>query len=219
MGSTSWWSFLRPVPVDEERWVVVDVETTGLDPGTDELLAIAGVALRIDWVGGRAAIEPADSFEVVVQLDNPTLDRANILLHGIGMQRQREGVPPVPALDAFAAFVGKSPLLAFHAGFDEAVLRRTCKRHQGRALTNPWADIEFLCAASFGEVAAGGSLDHWMEHLGIECARRHQAAADAMAEAEILLRLWPRLSAECRSWADVARLSHAQRWLKARKVR
>jgi DNA polymerase-3 subunit epsilon len=36
-------------PVDERRWVVLDVETSGLDPRRDQLLAIAAIALQVDW--------------------------------------------------------------------------------------------------------------------------------------------------------------------------
>jgi DNA polymerase-3 subunit epsilon len=39
----------------------------------------------------------------------------------------------------------------------------------------------------------GRALDDWLTHFGIPCAQRHQAAADVLATAELLLRLWPEL--------------------------
>ena len=62
-----------------------------------------------------------------------------------------------------------------------------------------------MCAITYENVRAR-SLDEWMAHFGIGCAVRHQAAADAMAECE-LLRIWPRVAAECGSWRDVQRLA------------
>ena len=44
-----------------ERWVVVDTETSGLDPQRDALLAVGAVAVDAD------GIRVADSFEVVLQ--------------------------------------------------------------------------------------------------------------------------------------------------------
>ncbi|TWO70480.1 3'-5' exonuclease [Caenimonas sedimenti] len=207
------WRPARPARVDEARWVVVDLETTGLDPARDALVAIGAVAVRIDRVTRQASILPGDSFESIVRPEHLSADRANILLHGIGWQRQREGRPAGTALADFAAYVGASPLLAFHAAFDREVLQRALRSQRAPELANPWADIEFLCAVTFGEIP-GGTLDAWLEHFGLHCPRRHEATADALAEAELLLRVWPRLRAECAGWDDVVRLARRRQWLR-----
>ena len=36
-------------------------------------------------------------------------------------------------------------------------------------------------------------LDHWLKRQGIHCLIRHQAAADALATAELMLSLWPKV--------------------------
>ena len=194
-----------------ERWVVVDVETTGLDASRDRLLAIAALGLRVDWASQRLDIVLGDSFEVVLQQTGPT-DRANILLHGIGSQRQSEGMAPAQALQAFVDFVHSAPLMAFHSAFDATMLQRHHKRHLGSGLDNPWVDIADLCAVTHPEVRAT-SLDGWMAHFGIPCLARHQASADALVEGELLLRLWPRVLPECARWGDVVKLAGRRRWL------
>lgn len=203
----------RRAPVDERRWIVLDVEASGLDAARDRLLAIAAIALRI---GGRAPrIDLGDSFEVVLRHEGAAVDKANILLHGIGVGAQREGVDARAALEAFAAWVGSAPLIAFHAAFDATLIRRAMRSQIGRALPNPWLDLEPLAAVLQPEVRAR-SFDEWMTALGVHCAQRHQAAADTLATAELLLRLWP---AVCEhhaghSFAALQRLAAQRRWLR-----
>jgi DNA polymerase-3 subunit epsilon len=196
---------------EPSRWLMVDVETSGLDPARDRLLAIAAIGLKVDWEARRLSVVLADSFEVVLRQEAPS-GRDNILLHGIGVQRQKEGVPPPEALGAFAAFAGSAPLLAFHAAFDEALIGRHAREALGAVPPNRWLDIEHLCGVTHPEVRAR-SLDEWMAHFGIRCAARHQAIADTLAECDLLLRIWPRVARECAGWRDVERLAARHRWV------
>ncbi len=166
----------------------------------------------MDWAAGRLCITPGDSFEVVLRQSEVATAKDNILLHGIGQQRQREGVPMADGLRAFSRFAGSSPLLAFHAPFDQAMIGRHALAHLGEALTNPWVDIEQLCAVTHEKVRAR-ALDEWMAHFGIVCANRHQAAADTLAECELLLRIWPQMVRQCKRWRDVEKLAAQQRWI------
>ena len=197
--------------VNESRWVVLDVEASGLDPKRAHLLAIAAIALRVDWNYKRLEIDLGDSFEVFLRQQMPS-SRANIMLHGIGAQQQRDGVPAQRAMREFCAFIGNSPLLAFHSAFDRALIRRASLVELGAELPNPWIDIEQLCAVTHASSRAR-SLDEWMEQLAVTCAVRHQASADALAECDILQRLWGPVAAQCRNWQDVARMAASHRWI------
>lgn len=201
----------RRTAVDEARWLVVDVESSGLDAARDRLLAVAAIGLRVDWPRRRLAVALADTFEVVLRQDAAGT-RENILLHGIGVQQQREGVPAEQALRAFADFAGNAPLLAFHAAFDREMVGRHAREALGAPLPNAWLDIEHLCRATHPEVRAR-SLDAWMAHFGIRCAARHQAMADSLAECDLLLRIWPRVARECAGWRDVQKLAARHRWV------
>jgi len=197
--------------VDETRWVMLDVETSGLDPSRDRLLAIAAIAVRVDWAAQEMSVDLGDSFEVVLRQQEVSAHE-NILLHGIGAQSQRDGVEVPLALAAFRAYARNAPLLAFHAAFDQALMQRYMRADAGGALPNPWLDVEHLCAVTHEQVKAR-SLDEWMAHFGIRCAVRHQAAADTLAECELLLRIWPRIARQCRCWSDVRKLAGRRRWL------
>lgn len=199
------------------RWVVLDVETTGLNPHADRLLAVAAVAVRRD--GERLVIDLADSFDAVLQHDVQQADKENILLHGIGVAAMRSGSEPARVLREFAAWCGDAPRVGFHVAFDRAMIERTERQVLGQAAAPGkvrWLDLEPLAAVTHPEVEAL-ALDEWMAHFGITCLRRHQAAADTLATAELMLRLWPRLRRESDGdYAALARLEAQRRWVRPR---
>lgn len=175
------------LPFDASRMVVVDVESSGLDVRKDCLIAIGAVAV----VNGR--IHLADSLDVVLQ-QNRVSAKDNILIHGIGGEAQRLGMPPVEALLAFLDYLGKSPLVAFHVAFDRTMIDRAMKTHLGTGFEHAWADLAYVAPALYPQLAHRyRSLDRWMEYFHISNYARHSALADALATAELLLALRPRL--------------------------
>jgi DNA polymerase-3 subunit epsilon len=93
---------------DSQRWIVLDVETSGLKPDTDRLLAIAAVAVEVSSDFSRISIVIGDSYEAVLKQDFPS-NKDNILIHHIGAQAQSEGRPPMEVLEEFRHWVGDSP--------------------------------------------------------------------------------------------------------------
>jgi len=194
------------------RWVVIDVESSGLDARRDRLIAVAAVALHFEQ--GRPRIRFGDSFEVVLRQDAAPRDQGNILLHGIGVGAQREGVEPQLALSSLEQWLDDAPLVAFHSAFDETMIQRAMQATLGHKLDNPWVDLALVAAAVRPDLKAR-TLDDWMERFGIRCAVRHQAAADSLATAELLLKLWPAIGAQLggADFAALQRLASHWRWL------
>ncbi|MDN3988339.1 3'-5' exonuclease [Zwartia vadi] len=194
-----------------QRWIMLDVETTGLDPKNDQLLAIAAVALRYTPSSARLELMIGDSFEIVLRQARPST-KDNILIHHIGVQAQTEGCAPEEALEQFRAWANGSPLLAFHAAFDAAMIERAFRRYQLPPLVNEWLDIEPIARVVGGNSKAR-ALDDWLTHFEIECAVRHQAASDAFATAELLLRLWPAVRKEAQTWKQLRTLARHAAWV------
>ncbi|MCC7484344.1 MAG: 3'-5' exonuclease [Burkholderiales bacterium] len=190
------------------RFVVVDVETSGLDPFRDRLLSVGAVAVR----GG--IVRTADSFVTVLRQARASED-ANILVHGIGATAQRDGLPPAAALADFLAYAGRDPLVAFNAAFDRAFVDRAARAALGRRPGNRWLDLACLAPALVpGRRGARGSLDDWLARYGIANHARHDALSDALATAQLLLVVLA--EARRRGAATLARLAvleSAQRWL------
>ena len=203
-----WFKTTKP---QSQRWIVLDVETTGLNLHSDHLLAIAAVAVELSADFRRLSIIIGDSYEAVLKQDLPS-HKDNILIHHIGAQAQSEGRPPVEVLEEFRRWVGNCPLLAFHAPFDEAMINRAYSLFGLKGLQNEWLDIEPLAKIT-GVNPRIRSLDEWLGHFGIECAIRHQAAADTFATAELLMRLWPYLTKEANSWASLRSVARQASWI------
>ena len=193
------------------RWIVLDVETSGLNLYSDRLLAIAAVALEVSPDFEGISIVIGDSYEAVLKQDLPS-NKDNILIHHIGTQAQSEGRPPLEVLEEFRAWLGQSPLLAFHAAFDEAIINRAYGLYGLKPLQNEWLDIEPLAKIT-GVNPSLRALDDWLGHFGIECAVRHQAAADTFATAELLMRLWPYLKREASSWSSLRSIARQASWI------
>lgn len=191
------------------RWVVLDTETTGLDPDTHSLLAIGGVA--VDDAGIRAA----DSFEVVVRHVG-RIDAANVIVHGLGRETIDAGVAPELALDALRQWTNGAPCIAFHAEFDRRVLDRAASLAGVSRLAGPWLDLAPLAALLYPNVprTGGGALDDWLSALQIACVARHNAAGDALASAELLLALRSVAASHgAHRFDELVALTRSRRWL------
>ena len=162
---------------------------------------------------GPDGVVPADSFEVVVR-NAAGSSKENIEVHGIGRQAQAAGVPANEAMRAFAGWAGDAPGVAFHAPFDRAILASaTCRRSAGGS---PWLDLAPLGAALHPPDPKKPplGLDAWLDRFAIDCAGRHHAAGDALATAELYLRLRAEARREgALDFAGLLRLARQQRWL------
>lgn len=195
-------------PVTESRYVVVDVETTGLNLVHDRLISIGAVAV----VDGKIAL--GDSFYVVLQ-QQAASDKGNILLHGIGTAAQLEGERPAEALLAFLEYLGKSPLVAFHVTFDETMIRRALRDILGLNFKHPWLDLAYVMPALHPPLARKlRALDDWIGQFHIRIDARHNALADALATAQLLQVAHAHAAGKnINSYAELQDLEKAQRWV------
>ena len=196
------------LPFDAARYVVVDVETTGLNLMTDTLISIGAVAV----VSGRVVM--ADSFSVVLQQQQSS-GKANILIHGISGSVQREGVPPADALLDFLQFLGDSPLVAFHVAFDETMIRRAMRQYLNHNFKHPWLDLAYVMPALNRDLMRSHRvLDDWIGRFGIRIAVRHNAQADALATAQLLqIAQSQARRKDVVDYAGLRDLERAQRWV------
>lgn len=168
----------------EQRWVVLDVETTGLNLNKDQVLSIGAVVIE------DGAVNLASQFERTLRRSDPKLG-ASVLIHGLTPNTIAAGDDPVQVLLDFMAFVGDSPLLAFHAAFDEHMLGRALKDSLGYRLQHPFLDVAQLAPMLCPAVSLrDAGLDDWTRHFGLQAGERHHASADALVTAELAMILF-----------------------------
>ena len=205
------WKALPPTAPQETfaaiRWVVVDTETGGLDARRDRLIAIGATTLA------GLCIPMADAFDVVLRQTMPS-SCENIVVHGIGGAAQRGGEGAPSALVRFLEYCGKSPLVAYHAPFDEAFVKRAMREHLGFDPHLTWLDLAALLPLLF-DGPAHASLDHWLERFGIASPGRHTALGDAFATAQLAQIMFRRAQARGTwNYDGLASMATHRRWLR-----
>ncbi len=193
---------------EAQRYVVVDVETSGLNMKKDRLISIGAIALR------EGRLDFSDAFQVVLRQAQVST-HANILIHGIGGSAQSGGVDPVEGLLAFLQYVGKSPLVAYHAFFDQSMIGKAMREYLGMELDQPWIDLAWVLPDFYsfrGDLNV--ALDDWLHHFGIENILRHNAVSDAYATAKLLqVAIAGGQPKGANSPAAFMRIEKARRWM------
>lgn len=202
---SEWFGSVLPgYPHASGRWVVLDCETTGLNPESDQLLSIGAIGVR------DGTIDLSDSFEIILRPDRPSA-HDNVQIHGIGIGGQMAGVAPLAALLEFTRFVADDPLLAFHAPFDRAFINKALGASGIRARFR-WLDVAALAVAAMPGHKAN-SLDDWLDVLRIPVFRRHHAVGDALATAMLFLAIRARAGSAGKDLKSLTRLARQARWL------
>jgi DNA polymerase-3 subunit epsilon len=195
-------------PLNELRWVVVDVETGGLNPRTDPLLSIGAVEIR------NRQLNLGTGFEAGVQQAAAT-SHENILVHGLTHSQQLSGMAAKDALLDFAEFAAGGPFVAFHAAFDRTALQVAMQKELGWGFSGRWLDAAVIAPLLFPDLAkACRQLDDWLAALHIPIYSRHSAVADAAATAQLWLILLEAAGRQhIHTLKDLERLTHARKWL------
>lgn len=195
-------------PLEQARYVVVDVETSGLNLNRDRLIAIGAVAVK------AGEIILSDSFEVVLQQQTASAPD-NILVHGIGGSTQTSAVPPQEALLRFLEYLGKDPLVAFHVTFDKTMLCNAFRQYLGFKFQHPWLDLAYVMPGLYPDRSQRFlSLDDWLTYFDIPSHARHNALSDALGTAQLFLIAQTRAQqSSLHHFKNLQDLEKVQRWL------
>lgn len=169
------------------RFVVLDCETTGLDPRRDRIVSIGAVAVT----GGE--IDLGDTFEALLRVLHNT---AATLVHGITRDETREGIGEDEALAGLLRYLQDGVIVGHHIGHDLAMIDAALERQGAPGLLNRRLDTGELALLLEADGALTGrqplqdlSLDGLCRYFDIVPYDRHTAPGDAFLTAQILLRM------------------------------
>jgi len=178
----------RPLDGLRRGFLAVDIETTGLDPARDAIVAVAAVP----FIDGQ----PTEGFETLVNPERP-IPPASIRIHGITDEMVAQAPTIGEALAELDRVWGAHVVVGHGVAFDLALLDRDRRAHVRPIPANP-----ALCTMRLAAALHPGWTDVSLESLGARLAvpvvGRHTARGDALTAGALMLELLP----------DLVRLGH-----------
>ena len=156
---------LKVLPHD---FIVIDVETTGLNPLTDELIELA--ALKV--INHR--IE--DSFQTLVK---PLWPISGFItgINGISNDMVKDSPPIADVLPAYLEFIGDGILFGHNVNFDIRFISEACFVLGLSPFTNDYVDMLPLSRRAYRDFP-NHRLSTLIEAFGIKADCFHRALAD-----------------------------------------
>lgn len=175
----------RHTPLFALDAVVMDTETTGLDPRKARIIEIGAVRLE----GGRVHRDPVFETRINPKEKVPASATA---IHGIDDAALASAPEFRIAQAAFQSYVGGRVLIGHTIGFDLAILDREYKLAGVKWQRPTTLDTRILAQIASPDLA-GFSLEALAQWLGVAVTGRHSALGDARMTAGIFLGLVPML--------------------------
>ena len=170
------------------EFVALDLETSGVDAGRDDILSVGLVVLR----GQRLELSSHRHWLV---RPRSRLTEESVVVHGLTDDAVACGLPLATVLAQVLATLAGRVLVAHHAPFERAFLDRACRSVYGGPFVAPMVDTQRLErrrrerrnqplereALRLGAVRTA---------YGLPPHRAHDALADAIAAGEVWLAQW-----------------------------
>ena len=173
-------------PIERLRFIVLDSETTGLDPHLDRIITIGAVAVHAHEI----VLE--DSFDALVAV----ADTGAVEIHGITPDEARAGREEADVLTRFLDYLRDGVIVGHHIGHDIGMLDIACQRHWGFRTMNRSLDTMDLTLHLEQDGAFASrppirqfTLDALCSLFDVIPHDRHTASGDAFLTAQVFLRL------------------------------
>jgi DNA polymerase-3 subunit epsilon len=174
----------RGTRFEDAELVCLDIETTGLDPASADMLSVGWVLIR----GGRVDLATAEAH--VVKPPGGVGHTATV--HGLTDTVVEQGISPAEAMHRVIEVLIGRVLVVHYAGLDKKLLDRLCSNLFGDKLLIPMIDT---LALEHGRKSRHHHLDDTRslrlpdlrQHYNLPRYGGHDCLMDAVATAELLI--------------------------------
>lgn len=178
--------FLFNKDIKEDEYIVLDTETTGLNPKKDEILSIGAVRVK----NGKVMI--SESFEIFIKPIND-ITIQSIKIHHITPADLQNAVGIEEALEKLLFFIGNLPIVGYYISFDISILNNYLKKFIGTTLSNESIELSTMYYKRYKKHSAHEfvdlKFDTIINKLDIPLLGKHDALNDAIMSALIFLKL------------------------------
>lgn len=161
-------------------YTVIDIETTGLNKSTDEIVEIA--ALRV-----RNAME-VETFEKLVRISSPLPQVTKEITHLSDEDINEKGIELSNALLEFEAFAGNDLLVGYNIQFDLDFLNEAAARCVCPHIENATVDVMAFARKNLKR-RYRLSLSRVADDLGVQYSVRHRAVPDCRLTYQVFEKL------------------------------
>ncbi len=180
-------SWAPDTPIEQVRFVVLDSETTGLNPRKDRIVTIGAIAV----LNHEILID--DSYEALLKVD---YNSSAVTVHGVTREESLAGLDEPVALQQFLEYLKDGVIVGHHIGHDVETFNAGYERHFGFRLDNFSLDTMALTLHLEKDGAFAGrpaiqefSLDALCTLFDVIPYDRHTAWGDAFMTALVFQRL------------------------------
>jgi len=162
---------------------IVDIETTGLNPGTDEIIEIGAIKI--------VNKEILDIFNKLVRPERQVPENITNLT-GITQEMVAGEFPIKPVISQFVNFIGSTIIVAHNAEFDTSFLKNNMKKWINKDMDNL-----IVCTVLISRDILPNLENHKLhtvaKYFDLEVSNRHRAIGDAELTYQIWLHLLHKL--------------------------
>ncbi|MCQ9615997.1 3'-5' exonuclease [Paenalcaligenes niemegkensis] len=192
------WLNARDVELHTTPYLVVDLETDGLDLRKNRILSVGAVRVS------NRQLSYSSSFYRILR-HGGRLRGDSLLIHGLMPSELAKGDVAANVLRSLCHWGKECVWIGFHAGFDAQLLQNAFKQElKWRVRPNMVNIAEFLPMLVHDVADNENTLEYWASHFKLDPMGRHNALGDATITAELLLIVLAKArAADISTWADL----------------